>query len=210
LNGESAQLGTITYTGTSQGAKNASTSTYGMSGTASSGLGYAVSLTPGTLTINKANLTQVTATKTYDGLSTVTGGAQMTAIAGVNGETFTASGTAAISDKNVATAGKTLTDLSGLTLTGNTSQALSSNYNLSSNLPAAGANNAVTITALSLTPTITASDKTYDQTNSATLTSQTISGVISGDTVSLSPGSTNTFATTTTISSINITSIINK
>jgi autotransporter-associated beta strand protein len=165
LNGDSAQLGTITYTGTSQGAKNASTSTYGLSGTASSGLGYAVSLTPGTLTINKANLTQVTATKTYDGLSTVTGGAQMTAIAGVNGETFTASGTAAISDKNVATAGKTLTDLSGLTLTGNTSQALSSNYNLSSNLPAAGTNNAVTITAKTVS---LAATKTYDGSTSMT------------------------------------------
>jgi autotransporter-associated beta strand protein len=75
LNGESAQLGTITYTGTSQGAKNASTSTYALNAAASSGLGYAVSLTPGTLTINKANLT-VTAssvTKTYDGTTSATG-----------------------------------------------------------------------------------------------------------------------------------------
>jgi len=285
LNGESAQLGTITYGGTSQGAKNANT--YALSGTASSGLGYAVSLTAGTLTINKANLMQITAAKTYDGSTTVTAaqmttiqgvngetftasagtasisdknvayanntltnisgltlngvngaltsnynlessslpaagvnnsvsitkanltqvaaaktydglstvtGTQMTAIAGINSETFTASGgTAVINDKNVATANKTLTDLSGLTL-GSVNGGLISNYNFSSNLPAAGTNNAVTITALALTPSITASDKTYDQTNAATLTNQTITGVISGDTVSLSAGSTNTFA----------------
>jgi hypothetical protein len=105
-----------------------------------------------TLTIDKADLTQVVASKTYDGLSTVTA-AQMTTIAGINGETFTATGgTASISDANVLTANKTLTDLSGLTLT-STNGGVGSNYNLSSNLPVAGANNLVTINTADLTLT---------------------------------------------------------
>jgi filamentous hemagglutinin family protein len=148
-NGDTAvQLGVITYGGAAQTAKNFGS--YALTGTAASGVGYAVTLNAAALSINKANLSQVTASKTYDGLSTVTA-AQMTAVQGVNGETFSAtSGTAVISDKNVATASKTLTDLTGLTLS-SANGGLVSNYNLSSGLPSAGANNAVTIGAANLT-----------------------------------------------------------
>ena len=71
-------------------------------------LNTTVTGTAPTLTINKANLTQVIASKTYDGLASANA-SQVTTIAGVNGETFTATaGTAAISDANVSTANKTL------------------------------------------------------------------------------------------------------
>lgn len=101
-------------------------------------------------TISKANLTQVTASKVYDGLATV-GYGQMTNIVGVLGQSFSAAaGTATISDKNVTTAGKTITSLAGLTLT-SANGGNENNYNLTSNLPAAGAQNLVEISAKSLT-----------------------------------------------------------
>ena len=132
--------------------------------------------------ITKANLTQVTANKTYDGLSTVTA-QEIGVIKGVNGESFTASdGTATISNKNVAAANKTLTDLSGLTLTG-AGGGNTSNYNLASGLPAAGTNNAVTVTAKSLSVSLAAQTKTYDGNDTATWASGTItaSGFASGE-----------------------------
>jgi hypothetical protein len=134
------------------------------------------------VTISLANLSQVTASKVYDGLLTV-GYGQMGTIAGVNGESFTASaGTASISDKNVATANKTVTDLSGLTLTGNSGLALASNYNLSSGLPAAGANNAVSISQAALTLAAVSDSKTYDGTTSSGV-SVAVTGKASTDTV---------------------------
>jgi filamentous hemagglutinin family protein len=101
-------------------------------------------------TISKANLTQVTASKVYDGLTTV-GYGQMTNIVGVLGQSFSATaGTAAISDKNVTTSGKTITSLAGLTLT-SANGGNKDNYNLTSNLPDAGAQNSVDISAKLLT-----------------------------------------------------------
>jgi hypothetical protein len=116
-------------------------------------------------TINKANLTEVTASKTDDGLNTVTWG-QMTSIKGVKDEYFEASaGTADISDGNVATANKTLTNLRGLTLTG-VRGGNRDNYNLDRGLPAAGTNNRVVIIARATTPTST-STSTSTSTQSA-------------------------------------------
>lgn len=122
--------------------------------------GYNATASGSTVTITQADLTQVSASKTYDGLSTVAAN-QMGTIAGVNGETFTATaGTANISDKNVITAGKTLTDLSGLTLT-STNGGLIGNYKLSSDLPAAGPDNVVDINAAALVLT---GSRAYDGT----------------------------------------------
>ena len=133
-----------------------------------------------TATISKANLTQVTASKTYDGLSTVTF-EQMTSIKGVNNESFTArAGTATISDKNVATVGKTLTDLSGLMLTGGNDSTKTSNYNLDSGLPAAGDNNAVTISKAALLYTATPTSSTAG--NTPTGLSGAVSGFVNGET----------------------------
>ena len=44
------------------------------------------------------------------------------------------------------------------------------------------------VAAVSLTPSITASDKVYDSTNSATLITQTLAGVLGGESVSLTGG----------------------
>jgi hypothetical protein len=119
-------------------------------------------------TISKANLTQVTASKVYDGLTTV-GHGQMTNMVGVLGQSFSATaGTATISDKNVTTAGKTITSLAGLTLT-SANGGIANNYNLSSNLPAAGTQNSVDISAKSLTVSgLTApASRTYNATLAA-------------------------------------------
>jgi len=144
--------------------------------------------------ITKANLSHVTASKTYDGLNTVTFG-QIGTIAGVNGETFSATaGTAGISDKNVVTAGKTLTDLTGLTLS-SSNGGVASNYNLNSGLPIASSSNQVMINAMDLQITgVSAANKVYDATRNATLVgTATVTG-ISGDVVSASGTGVGTFA----------------
>jgi hypothetical protein len=139
------------------------------------------------LVIDKANLTKVTASKTYDGLSTVKA-IEITAIEGVNGEKFTAnSGTAAISNKNVATAGKTLTSLSGLGLSGQTFAADISNYNLETGLPAAGSNNSVAIAVRPLTIAVgTVADKPADGTTTATVTPGALSNLVAGESLGVS------------------------
>eukprot|EP01030_Chromulinospumella_sphaerica_P003930 gene3930-3844_t len=125
---------------------------------------YATTLASGQVAqvvMSKANLTKVTASKTYDGLQTVKA-VEVTAIEGVNGESFTAaSGTAAISGKNVAGA-KTVTDLTGLSLTsGNGGD--TGNYNLNSGLPAQGAaTNNVDIGKATLALSLADQTKVYD------------------------------------------------
>jgi uncharacterized repeat protein (TIGR02543 family) len=91
-------------------------------------------------------------------------------------------GTAAFTDKNVGT-GKTVA-LTGATLSG----ADAANYNLIS-----VANATADITPKPVSPSIVANDKTYDGTTTATLSSQTVSGVLGSDDVSLAVGSA-TFA----------------
>ena len=183
-NGQSAfdLSGMLTYGGTAQGAINAGSYTLTASGLSSSN--YAITYVAGSLTVDKANLSKVTAAKTYDGLSTVTA-AQMTAIEGVSGETFSATaGTANISDKNVAGI-KTLTDLSSLTLS-SANGGLSSNYNLSTGLPAAGNLNRVTIDALALQVSgVAAQNKTYDGNTTATLTGTAQVASLAGDAVTV-------------------------
>jgi len=91
-------------------------------------------------------------------------------------------GTATFSDKNVAN-GKTVT-LSGAALSGGDKD----NYSLSS----VGTTTA-NITAKSITGSFTAADKTYDGNTSATVLTRSLSGVVSGDAVTLS-GGTATFS----------------
>jgi filamentous hemagglutinin family protein len=187
-NGQSASAltGSLTYGGTAQGAVNAASSPYTITASGLTSTNYLITFVDGSLTINKANLSKVTAAKTYDGLSTVTA-AQMTAIEGVNGETFTASaGTASISDKNVTTANKTLTDLSNLTLVGSSNTVLASNYNLGTGLPAAGSANQVDISALALQVTgISALSKTFDGSNAVNLSGTAQVASLAGDAVTL-------------------------
>ena len=150
------------------------------SGLTSPNYNFAAASVTQTFTVNKANLTLIAASKTYDGLATVTA-AQITSINGVNNETFTAtSGTANISGKNVA-GSKTLTDISGLTLTGSNG-GLASNYYLdSAHLPTGGAN-AVTIYQANLTLTAGTDSKTYDGTTSSAV-AVVVTGKAASDTV---------------------------
>jgi hypothetical protein len=146
------------------------------------------SLTPPSFTANitaaALTITGVTASnKTYDRGTTATLNTGSAALSGVvGGDTVTlASGSAAgaFADKTVAT-GKAVT-ITGFSLSGGDA----ANYTLTQ--PAATAD--ITAKALTLTG-VTASDKTYDGTTTATLNSgsATLSGVISGDTVTFSGG----------------------
>ena len=194
VNNETAAV----LTGVSASASGTNAGTYAStaSGTDSN---YALTFVNGALTINKANLTKVTASKVYDGLASVTA-SQVTALEGVNGETFTTTaGTATLSDKNVATANKTLTNLTGLTLQGGNSSTLSSNYNLSSNLPAAGVNNQVTISQAHLTVTANNATKTYGDTNPSLSTA--VSGFVNSETLATS-GVTGSGAASTTATAL--------
>jgi hypothetical protein len=144
-------------------------------------------ITTATLTV-----TGITASnKTYDRTTSATLNTGSAALSGViSGDAVTLSTASATGSFATATvgSGKTVT-VSGLTISG----ADSGNYSLTQ--PTTTAN----ITAATLTVTgVTASNKTYDQTTSATLNtgSAALSGVISGDTVTLGTGSaTGSFAT---------------
>jgi hypothetical protein len=122
----------------------------------------AIAVNNSVFTINPAKLTQLTASKTYDGLSTVKA-IEVTTIAGVPGETFTAdSGTADISSKDVATANKFISSIANLQL-GSVNGSLTSNYSLAdADLPVQGANNSVTIGKAILTLQMRPQSKVYD------------------------------------------------
>ena len=145
-----------------------------------------VSAVSNLVAVAKANLTKVTGQKIYDGQPSLSY-SEITAVEGINGEQFVATaGTAAILDKNVLTANNKLTDLSTLTLTGknNSATELAGNYNLDSGLPAAGANNQVTIRTRDLSANISNVNTTYG-TNAGT-GSVNLIGVIGPDNVSAS------------------------
>ena len=97
----------------------------------------------------------------------------------MNGDDVTASYTSAsFNDKNVGT-GKPVS-VTGISISG----ADAGNYNLTNTTASATAD----ITAKTVTGSFTAADKVYDGNASATITSRSLSGAISGDDVSLSGG----------------------
>lgn len=188
--------GTVSLAGTAVNAVNAGSYSIQASGLTlarSSHLDYQkwsdLRYIDGTLAINPKTLTLtgLTATdKVYD--ATVTAGLSGTPSisAGViAGDTVSLSGTAtgSFADKNVGT-GKTVT-VAGLSLANNTE----GNYSLS--IPTLSAN--ITKASLSLTG-LTAVNKTYDGTTTASLTGSTSVTPLSGDDVSLSGVVTGTFA----------------
>jgi hypothetical protein len=150
---------------------------------------YTLAATPVTAT---ANITVLSVTGSFTAANKVYDG---TVLATINGRTVNgfiagdavtlASGTASFADKNVGN-GKTVTG-TGFTLTG----ADAGNYTLSS----VGTTTA-DITALAITGSITASNKTYDGNTSATIASRTLAGVLGTDAVSYT-GGTATFANKT-------------
>jgi hypothetical protein len=115
--------------------------------------------------------------KTYDGsdAATVTGRSLDGVLAG--DQVTLAGGTARFNNKNVGT-DKTVT-LNGATLAGTDA----ANYRLDKVATAKA-----DITAKGLTPAIAAENKTYDGTTTATLSSQSVSGTVNGETVTLVVG----------------------
>ena len=132
------------------------------------------------LTVQKASLTGhfTAADKEYNGLdgATITG---RTLTGVISGDTVSLTGgTATFNTPNVGT-GKTVTG-TGFALTG----ASAGNYSLASSTLTTTAD----ITAKQLTGHFTAADKEYNGLDGATITGRTLTGVISGDTVSLTGG----------------------
>jgi filamentous hemagglutinin family protein len=194
INGDSVAVssGTATFADANAGVSKAVTVT-GLSLSGTDAGNYILTQPTGlTATINKANLT-LTGTKTYDGTTTVAG-STLTAT-GVAGQTFTVTGSGDASNlasKNVQS-GSTLGSVTGLTLGTSSNGGLSSNYNV---LNTSGSSYAVTAKGITLTG-ITAADKTYDATTTATLNTSNVSysGIVNGDTVLLSGSGTGSFAT---------------
>jgi hypothetical protein len=142
--------------------------------------------------INKADVT-LSGSKVYDGSTSVTG-STLTAT-GVAGQTFTVTGSGDASNlasKNVQT-GSTLSSATGLSLGTSSNGGLASNYNV---LGSSGSTYAVTAKGITLTG-ITAADKIYDATTSATLNTANVaySGMINGDNVALGGSGSGSFAT---------------
>jgi len=128
--------------------------------------------------VTKADLS-LAGTMTYDGTTTFAA-SDVTSITGVNSETFSVTGSATLTSKNVQTS-QNLADLGTFTLTGN-SGALTSNYN---DLSVSDTSVSVTAKAVTLTPT--AISKTYDGAFTYSATADDLSDLTnlleSGDTV---------------------------
>ncbi|OEC32557.1 hypothetical protein A7D25_23510, partial [Pseudomonas sp. 21C1] len=145
-----------------------------------------------TASINKADLT-LSGSKVYDG-STSVAGSTLTAT-GVAGQTFTVTGSGDASNlasKNVQS-GSALASTMGLSLGSSSNGGLASNYNAPG---LAGSSYTVTAKGITLIG-ITAADKTYDATTTATLNTAALgySGVIGGDIVALAGSGSGSFAT---------------
>ncbi|KQQ33300.1 hypothetical protein ASF61_09395 [Duganella sp. Leaf126] len=143
-----------------------------------------------TAAIAKANLV-LTGTRAYDGTSAVAGGT-LTAT-GVSGQTFAITGAGDVSNlasKNVQ-GSAALASITGLGVGSSSNGGLASNYNA---LTTAGSSYSVTAKPLTLTG-LTVNSKTYDATTAATLNTGGVgyTGVIAGDSVSLSGSGTASF-----------------
>jgi hypothetical protein len=142
---------------------------------------YSFDFTNGTLSVAVASLTpHITASdKVYDRTAAASLSSQT--LGGVTGsdEVSLVAGSASFDSKAVGN-GRTVT-AGGLSLGGSAA----GNYILATNSATATAS----INPATVTPHIGAADKTYDGSDVATVTSQTLSGVIGGDEVSLVVGS---------------------
>ncbi|MFC1626530.1 beta strand repeat-containing protein [Pseudomonadota bacterium] len=182
-NDTSAALGgTVAYSGTSQGAVNAGGYVITPDGLTSSK--YLFSYADGSLTVNPASLTaSITAPdKVYDGTTTATPTFSITAGL-IGSETVTATGSATFNTKDVLTAN--LVTANSNTLADGSNGGLASNYSL-----ATGQSVAASITPASLTASITAPDKVYDGTTTATPTFSITAGLIGSETVTATGSAT--------------------
>jgi hypothetical protein len=138
---------------------------------------YAITYTNGTLSVTPATLS-VTGSLVYNGTATIN--ASSLTATGVNGQTFSISGAADLSSKNVQT-NQPLADVTGLVLTPNGS-ALSSNY-----APLNVTNTSVSVTPLSITLVAPTINKVYDGSYNYTMTSANLAALsnqlVGGDAV---------------------------
>jgi len=183
-------FGTLEYDGTSQGAIDSGTYNIAVSGLYSTQLGYAIDFESGSLRIDPKKLSLAGLSvedKIYDGTTdaTLSGSASLDSDGILTGESVSLLLTSAVanfSDKNVGSDKEVF--VTGYSLFGDDA----ANYVIDS------ATFTADITAKSLTITgVTASDKVYDATTTATLTGGKLTGVVTGDAVTLTKG-TGTFA----------------
>jgi len=177
-----ALVGSDAFSGSLSRASGSNVGTYAISqGSLTAGSNYSINFTGANLTINAKTLTAsgTAASKTYDRSDSASVTITLDGVVGSDAVTGTASGTFA--DKNVGS-GKTVT-IGAVTLGG----AAAGNYTVGS----AGTATA-DISAKALTGTVTINNKVFDGTNSATIATRNLSGVVSGDTVSY-VGGTATF-----------------
>ena len=125
------------------------------------------------------SVTASSVTKTYDGTTSATGDATVSALA--TGDAVKAAATLAFTDENAGT-DKTV-QASGLTIEDAINADMTGNYTISYI-----SNTASTITKAALAGSITASDKVYDGTTEAAILTRTLSGVIGDDVVSYLEG----------------------
>lgn len=177
--GDTMSGGTFAFTDKNAGTANKTVTVSGV--TISDGNGgnnYAVTYANNTTsTINKATLT-VTGTKTYDGTTTLSSG--ILTLGGFIGSETVGYGAATASSSHVATSNKYV---SSITLSDGANGGLAANYQIPAGYGAG--TNALTISAKTLTPTIsnTGVTKVYDgDTTTAMTPTYTFSGLVGGDT----------------------------
>jgi filamentous hemagglutinin family protein len=171
--------GTLSYSGTSQGATNVGSYTIVPGGLYSTN--YAINFVSGTLQINPEPIS-LSGSRVYNDLTSIVASVLTSGMSGLIGtQTLGLTGTGSVASKNVGVETLSLGTLALTTGTG-----LASNYTL------VGGTDTATITpkVLSVTGT-TASNKTYDGTTAAALSGGSVSsGVFSGDTVTLNQSGT--------------------
>lgn len=180
--------GTVSYSGTAQGAVNAGSYTLTASGLYSTQQGYDISYANGTLTVNPASLAVTgvsAANKVYDAGNgaTLSGTAGVTAL---SGDTVILGGTGSgtFADKNVGN-GKAVT-VTGYTLSG----ADAGNYTV---VQPTGLTANITPASLAVTG-VGAADKMYDGTTAATLNGTATVTALGGDVVTVGGAGSGAFA----------------
>ena len=187
VNGESTSV----LSGVSAGASGTNAGSY----TATAGVGsysgnYTLSFVDGKLTINKAPLI-IVGSKVYDGSSAMPG-TYLTGL-GVNGETFALTGAGSpgnLGNKNVQS-GSTLSSVLGLVLSTSSNGGLTGNY---SDLSTTGSS--INVTPKALTGSIAPGSSAYGA--SLAPGAATLTGVISGDSVTTGAVALNTSGNTST------------
>src|SRR5580700_2153523 len=169
-------LGTVAYGGTAQTATNVGSYVISPSGLYSNQAGYIISYANGTLTIDPATLTvlgESAANKVYDGtLSAVLTGGSLSGV--IAGDTLTLTQAGSFDSKNVGLG-------IGVTASDSLGGASAGNYTLSEPLGLVANITPASLTVLGES----AANKVYDGTLSAVLTGGSLSGVIAGDTLTL-------------------------